>query len=264
MAIGTDGIAEIVRPSHVMLRSRTAVLAVSFVALLLGLAAAFAHTWLLRFDQPVSDWFRSAGEADIWLVVSLVGSEWFVIPVLLVLAGLLWERCRPIAIALPSAALVASIVNVSLKVIIDRPRPESSLVDTALPSFPSGHVIESVLFFGLLPPVLWILTGRRTVFRGGVAALIVGVPLVAASRIALGAHWPSDVIGSAFVGAALLLATEYAVVSRAAFGRCEGCRLHVADLRRTSDNCRVGVTSSPARIRERLYRRNRERSSSDK
>jgi len=227
MAQPTDTLPDLIRPSHVMLRSRLAIIGFAAAAVTLGLLAAFAHEWLLILDEPVSDWIRSPGnDSDMWRVVSLLGSEWLALAVLGGLAVMLRKVCKPIALGLPAVVVVGALANIGLKLIIDRPRPESSIVGTALASFPSGHVIQSVILLGLLPPALWLLTGRRTVFRIAMAGFIVGVPWVAVSRIALGAHWPSDVVGSLFVGAALLLGSEYAVTSTAAWSRCDRCAVH--------------------------------------
>jgi len=227
MAQTTEKLPDILRPSHVMLRSRGAVVGFLVAAVVLGLLAGFAHEWLLNVDEPISDWIRSPGnDSDLWRAVSLLGSEWLTLTVLGGLAVPLWKICKPVAIGLPVVVVVAAVTNIVLKLIIDRPRPESSIVGTALASFPSGHVIQSVILLGLLPPVLWLLTGKRSVFRIAMAGFVIGVPWVAASRVALGAHWPSDVVGSLFVGAALLLGTEYAITSSLARSRCDSCALH--------------------------------------
>jgi undecaprenyl-diphosphatase len=88
-------------------------------------------------------------------------------------------------------------------------------------SFPSGHVIGAVILFGLIPPVVYVLTGRKAVFWAAAGLLPIGVGLVALSRIYLGAHWPSDVLGSMLIGSALLLAVDLTVRRR-----CKGCHLH--------------------------------------
>lgn len=67
-------------------------------------------------------------------------------------------------------------------------------------SYPSGHVLFFVVFFGFLAYLSWMqLAGRlRMVIIAVCAVLIV---LIGPSRVFLGAHWASDVIGSYTIGA---------------------------------------------------------------
>jgi undecaprenyl-diphosphatase len=87
-------------------------------------------------------------------------------------------------------------------------------------SFPSGHVIHAVIIFGLVPFLLWILTNRPAVLRLGFVVFAVVVLFVAWSRVRLGAHWPSDVIASLFIGASLLLGAEQLLTSTWSAERC--------------------------------------------
>jgi undecaprenyl-diphosphatase len=107
-----------------------------------------------------------------------------------------------------------------LKVIVDRARPPNPAVSTGLGSFPSGHVIHAVIIFGLVPFLLWILTNRPGVLRLGFVVFALVVLLVAWSRVRLGAHWPSDVIASLFIGASLMLGAEQLLTSTWATERC--------------------------------------------
>ncbi len=111
------------------------------------------------------------------------------------------------------AALVALILPLHIlgnfpKVVVDRERP-SGMVDDILGvgggmSFPSGHTMYAVTFFGFLTFVaLARLNGR--VRRAGIALLWLGfVILVGYGRIAGGHHWPLDVLTSYVVGIGLL------------------------------------------------------------
>ncbi|MCZ6615487.1 MAG: phosphatase PAP2 family protein [Chloroflexi bacterium] len=88
-----------------------------------------------------------------------------------------------------------------LKAVIDRPRPTEDLVRVLDPyasgSFPSGHTYHALLLMGLL--LLFSATGiRNRWLRNGVMAIFSSLILfTAVSRLYLGAHWPSDIIGSA-------------------------------------------------------------------
>ena len=87
-----------------------------------------------------------------------------------------------------------------LKLVIDRPRPTEELVHvmdpSAIGSFPSGHTYHAMLLLGLL--LLFSATGiRNRWLRDGVMAIFSSLILFTAlSRLYLGAHWPSDILGS--------------------------------------------------------------------
>ncbi len=222
------------RPSHVLLRSRLLLATALFFAVALGVIAALAPSWLLEIDRPISDAVRDVGDPTFWKWVTRLGSARLAVAFAVIGLGIMWNRCRAFAVTLPAIVGVGIGVDVLVKLVVDRARPDDPLVGTSLGSFPSGHVVQSVMLLGLLPPILWILTRRRWAFWGGAALLLTGVPAVALSRIALGAHWPSDVIASFFIGAGLLLGGEYFIGSGWGTQHCSGHpQIHAGEGRRT-------------------------------
>jgi membrane-associated phospholipid phosphatase len=132
----------------------------------------------------------------------------FILSVVIVLAiyllGLRWE-----AITALVAALLPPLVNVLVKDWIRRPRPTIDLVNVFgilnSYSFPSGHVMFYVGFFGLLWFLVYTLLKRswiRTLLLIFLGSLIA---LVGISRIYLGQHWPSDVLGAYLLGGLTLV-----------------------------------------------------------
>ena len=133
----------------------------------------------------------------------------FILSVLIVLAiylfGLQWEAIMALV-----AALLPPIVNVIVKDYIRRPRPTIDLVRVLgvlnSYSFPSGHVMFYVGFYGFLWFLVYTLlkrSWRRTLLLIFLGALIA---LVGISRIYLGQHWPSDVLGAYLLGGLTLVA----------------------------------------------------------
>lgn len=116
-----------------------------------------------------------------------------------------FEIGGPVAIATG----VGSIVQTLLKYAIARPRPDEALwlVQESGYSFPSGHATGSLIlyiFLAILVGRLLILHARpisATVLRIVLAVLVV---LIGLSRIFLGVHYPTDVIGGWLLGAAVL------------------------------------------------------------
>ncbi|MEA2057369.1 MAG: phosphatase PAP2 family protein [Actinomycetota bacterium] len=206
---------------RVALRSRAFLIVTLAVTALFAIIAASNPEWLLRFDQPASDWVRGGGEQlSLTKLVTQLGSPNLAMAVGLVGVALLWRRCRASAVTLGVLIAAALSVDILLKLVVDRARPPNPAVDTALGSFPSGHVIHAVVIFGLVPLLLWTVTNRRVFLRLGFVLFAVVLVSVAVSRVRLGAHWPSDVITSFFIGASLLLAGERILTSTWAADRC--------------------------------------------
>ena len=133
----------------------------------------------------------------------------FIVSALIVIViyifGLHWEALTAIV-----AALLPPIVNVIVKELIRRPRPTVDLVHVFQIldsySFPSGHVMFYVGFFGFLWFLVYTLLKHSVIrtlllFLWGSLICLVGI-----SRIYLGQHWPSDVLGAYLLGGLVLVA----------------------------------------------------------
>jgi len=106
------------------------------------------------------------------------------------------------------AALVASLSDTGVKLLVDRPRPAGHLVEvsekTSSASFPSGHATVVVLVYGFIFYLAGLLIPAR-LLRLLVQTLCLGViVLTALQRVYVGAHWPSDVLGGLLFGGLLL------------------------------------------------------------
>ena len=213
-------------PSSALLRSRAAVVIVTALAVGLALMAALAPTWLLEIDRPVSEWIRDLGAHGVFTLATQIGSIGVPLIFGVAAATVLWRRCRPFAYTVPFVLAFGVAVDLVIKLVVDRPRPLDPLVGTGFGSFPSGHVVITVMVLGLLIPTVLIVTERRIWFKAAVGLLLVAVPVVAVSRINLGAHWPSDVVASVFIGAAILLAAEYIAGSVLVHRDGAECALH--------------------------------------
>lgn len=206
---------------RVVLGSRGFLVATVVVTVVLGAVAASNPEWLLRVDEPVSEWFRATiGDNSAVALMTHVGSPNLALVLGVVGVAASWRRCRASAITLGVLVASATAIDITLKLIVDRPRPSNPLVSTGLSSFPSGHVIHAVVIFGLLPILLWALSESQTYLKVGFAVFSVAVTAVAVSRVALGTHWPSDVVGSFFIGASLLLGAQYLIQSAWAANQC--------------------------------------------
>lgn len=196
-------------------------IAMSATALaLLAMAAAWAHPLLLSIDGPLSQTIRGEGLVSTFRAVTALGGTAFVVGAALFLAGWVWARCRSTAIVFLGTILAGAVLNVILKVIINRPRPLGALTGTALASFPSGHTIMVTLLMGMLPIAVYVVTSRRWARRAAVGLAMAVIAAVGFSRIYLGAHWPTDVIGGVVVGVMLVALAEVALVRWVPHLRC--------------------------------------------
>ena len=121
-------------------------------------------------------------------------------------AGLLWYRGRGrFAIGLLLVILVGRGLSEAQKYSIARARPmlEPHLVIVKTWSFPSGHATSSMIFYLTLALALTPADWRRLAAAGAVSLSL----LIGASRVMLGVHWPSDVIGGWSFGLLWVLVT---------------------------------------------------------
>ena len=143
-------------------------------------------------------------------VISYPGST-LVLPALIVLTAVIFWALglRLEAVVIVGLSTLSAILDVLIKLLVARPRPAAGLVEMFQramgSSFPSGHVLAYLAFWGLLFSLGVILfTGWRW-WR--ILLLVVSasfVALIGPSRIYLGDHWASDVLGSYLIGGVLL------------------------------------------------------------
>lgn len=201
-------------PAGVLRRFRVAVPALCTVFVSLAAAARVDDgRLLLAIDEPVSRFavdVRSAWGDQLVKAISGLGGITVVTAMLLLLVPIVWHHCRALAITLIAASATRPILEWALKELISRDRPDlDRLVAGNGPSFPSGHVMAAIALWGLLPPVVALVSGHRAAWRWSVGISATVIALVALSRVYLGVHWFSDVIGALVLGALYLVAVEW-------------------------------------------------------
>ncbi|MFI6654627.1 phosphatase PAP2 family protein [Streptomyces sp. NPDC050523] len=123
---------------------------------------------------------------------------------------LVWRRSAWwTALWLAAAVTVGALLQQGLKAAVDRPRPVwRDPVDSAhYASFPSGHAMTATIVCGLL---LWLLHRYgpgRALWRTALAVALVSVLGVGLTRVWLGVHWSSDVLGGWLLGATVVALT---------------------------------------------------------
>jgi undecaprenyl-diphosphatase len=192
---------------------RTAAAVIGFVAVTL-LAAIDRGAAALHVDRPVTDWAvdeRTSGWTAFFRGVTNLGNPGVAFVGGLVLAALAAARSRFAALLLLALALARPLASTVVKVLVDRARPSVHHLTAATgASYPSGHVLAAIVFWGAVPVPMLLWGAARGFVRTAVAVAVAAVTVVAASRVYLGVHWLSDVIGGALLGA-LLLVPVYAL-----------------------------------------------------
>lgn len=154
--------------------------------------------WVKEFDHPVFIAVMGA--------VSFLGDGW--VPALQVVAitAICALRKKWLEAVFVVATLSAVLLAEVLKVLVGRPRPPTfamNLYDLIPPinqyAYPSGHVLFFVVFYGFVAYLCWkLLSGW--IRRISISICIALIVLIGPSRILLGVHWVSDVIGSYIIG----------------------------------------------------------------
>jgi membrane-associated phospholipid phosphatase len=161
-----------------------------------GDIASTTHRWAVAEDgvtqafRILTDWVW-----DPWTMRLLCA---------VVVVWLVWRRAAWwTALWLAAACAVGSGIQQSLKAAVDRPRPVwPDPVDSAhYAAYPSGHAMTAMVVCGLF---LWLLHhygAPRALFRTALAVSVVSVLGVGLTRVWLGVHWTTDVLGGWLLGA---------------------------------------------------------------
>ncbi len=196
------------------------------LAALVGLTVALAAGWFFGIDRSVADWadaHRPTAARWVAIILNYLGQG---TPLTLIAAGLsvlLAIRLRSVRpLLVPVTAFVLTLFTIGpLKVWTARPAPSASIKEPFLPaeqtlplfqedlpvrfaqSYPSGHVANAIVWYGvialLLAPLLATL-GRRLPRRVVPAIRVVPPAVVLCTTTYLGWHWLSDSVAGLLLG----------------------------------------------------------------
>jgi membrane-associated phospholipid phosphatase len=169
------------------------------------------HSQSPLVDGPVQQFFASHRESRLTAAMRLVtylGDSSKLMKLALLIGLLWWWRIRnpgPLVL-LTGAYIGARVIETTVKVLTHRPRPpgEQALDAFTRFAFPSAHVTYATVIYGALALLLVASSpGRRRRTLILTAAMFI-VALVGLSRMYLGAHWLTDVLGGMILGVAWL------------------------------------------------------------
>lgn len=168
--------------------------------------------WLLALRVPdhAEQLLGGASALQLAREVTALGSPWFLWLLVGSAAGVLAAmRQWRLALFIVVSTSAGGLFNTALKHAFERSRPElvPHEVIVANASFPSGHAFGAAMVYLTLAALLTTKLEPRPA-RAMVLTLAIGVTLaVGVSRVALGVHWPSDVLAGWAAGSAWALAT---------------------------------------------------------
>jgi undecaprenyl-diphosphatase len=168
--------------------------------------------WIRSFDDAVYSSVSGFITDDMTRVMkffTFLGSELTIalLAVLLPLLVLVLKKRKYYGMALAPMINIAmgALFSQILKYLFQRPRPDIlRLIEISGYSFPSGHSMNSLIFYGFIAYLL-MKNGRhwsRCVFAGAVGLMVL---LIGISRIYLGVHYASDVLGGFMIGLGWLI-----------------------------------------------------------
>jgi undecaprenyl-diphosphatase len=154
--------------------------------------------------DPIGPWWLEAMFRD---VTALGGTTVVVLVTAASILYLLIEKKRAAALLVLIAVGGGTLISQGLKGAFARPRPElvAHLVDVQTLSFPSGHAMLSAVTYLTLGALLARVQSRRRLKIYFIGLAILLTLMIGTSRVYLGVHWPTDVIGGWCLGAAWAL-----------------------------------------------------------
>ena len=193
------------------------VILASFVILVV--LAYYAHQiQYFSWDLVITEYMQK--NHNLFLDYFFAGVSWpgyppqvtiFTPLLIIIIASKKWYRE---AVFETAAAALVSVVGYTFKFLVDRPRAADTLINVVHKgleggkySFPAGHVETYVTLLGFLTVILYFKMGKNMLRKFLISLCIFVILFVGPSRVYMGEHWTSDVIGGYLVGLICLSVT---------------------------------------------------------
>lgn len=193
------------------MKKKSIILSIIMFVLFLLILMGIMTTGKIFFDEPVMNYiynFRSAGLTNVAKVIAIFGEAKVIIIVVVLFSAYLFlvKKDKNKAILNLANIVNVAILNQGIKYLVHRDRPVlSQLIEETGYSFPSGHSMIAVGFYGLLIyfiSVSKLSKGIKVLLN---TCLVILILLIGLSRIYLGVHYPSDICGGYLITLSYLL-----------------------------------------------------------
>jgi len=156
----------------------------------------------LQVFQFLLPWINPAN-TRIMVIFSFFADHYFLLPanIIVALYFLFFQKYKWYSITVPVVSLGSFMVMSSLKLFFSRPRPDHPVYEAARGfSFPSGHAMSAMTFYGLLIWLIWNNLSNRVVKWSAVLFLSLFIFTIGFSRVYLRVHYASDVLAGFLMG----------------------------------------------------------------
>ncbi len=158
---------------------------------------------LQTLDSLVANFFltlRTPLLTQVFEFITVFGSPLATAIITLILAIIIYKKHRTYLLPLLTTSIGAGITIYTTKIFFHRLRPLDALVTEKSFSFPSGHALIAIALYGLLTYIIYLNLKNKsqkiaTVSIGTILILLIGI-----SRLYLGVHYGSDVLGGYIIG----------------------------------------------------------------
>lgn len=166
-----------------------------------------------NFDQTIAAWIQALESPVLTHLMegfTVIGSGWVIailVPVIAIFLYLVLGHRRELIFFI-GVIIGSSLLNVVLKIIFHRARPTiHHIIEATGYSFPSGHSMAAFTLYGIVTFLLW--RHLSDSFKRGILVLFstVMILMIGISRIYLGVHYPSDVLGGYMASGSWLAAS---------------------------------------------------------
>ena len=176
---------------------------------MVGIGGFAIITWLVAsgvvfpFDQPLLDAARGLGQyMDAWRGLSASANLPLIAIGIAIVVWLLLARRWREAILVTGVLAAVTAGSEAVKQVVARPRPpgyDESTIGVVF-SYPSGHVLEAVTIYGIIAVLLWRSSAPKLVRVAVPLIFTTVIILVGVARMAVGAHYPSDILAGLLGG----------------------------------------------------------------
>lgn len=163
----------------------------------------------LVFDTVIREYLYSLRNDSLTIFFSAITrlGNWNTITAICFLLLLVPHVRNTFGIPLSATGILASLIQKVLKISFHRARPDLSLhlIQQGGYAFPSGHSFSVLIFYGMLLFLCRRYLKNRTIANLITVLLSCLIPLIGISRVYLGVHYPTDVLGGWSLGLCILM-----------------------------------------------------------